>query len=102
MGGRGRNSSHMSLSSFFDTLDTEAQFDAWKATTIQKLRYLESIIPQNEIGYNKFIVQTITQIEESVLLSSDYMANAKYIHTKKEDILGKLKECNALYKKFGK
>ena len=92
----------MSLSSFFDTLDTEAQFDAWKATTVQKLKYLKSIIPKAEIEYNKFVTQTITQIEEVVLLSSDYMANARYIHTKKEDILGKLKECNTLYKKFGR
>ena len=49
----------MSLNSFFNSLDTDAQLTAWKLSTIQKLNTLQRIIPTENIVEIRYVVETI-------------------------------------------
>lgn len=91
----------MSLNSFFDSIDTDAQFDVWKKTITQKLVHLKNIIPienRNELNY---VGETLEFINSLNLLSSDFLAHHPNMDNKKT-LIKRLKTCNSFYKEFGK
>lgn len=91
----------MSLNSFFDSLDTEAQFDAWKASIRQKLIHLKNSIPienRNELNY---VGETLEFLDSMNILSSDFLAHHPNMDNKTV-LIKRLKTCNSFYKKFGK
>ena len=91
----------MSLNSFFDSLDTEAQFDAWKTSTKQKLKYLRDIIPiENRLELH-YIGETIEFIDSLNILSTEYLAHNPGAQNKTH-LKERLQTCNSYYKKFGK
>jgi len=49
----------MSLNSFFDTLDTEAQFDAWRSNIRQKLTHLKNTLPIENREELLFVGETL-------------------------------------------
>lgn len=86
----------MSLNSFFDSLDDESRFEGWKSSINQKLINLKNIIPIDNRDELTFVGNTIELINSLQLNKSDSFNNTKLIISKR------LKECNSLYKKFGK
>ena len=82
----------MSLDSFFDTLDTETKFTAWKSSTTKKLNYLIDIIPTENIIELRYINETIELI--NILNLGDNNEN-------KTNIKERLYNCNIYYRKFG-
>ena len=88
------------LKSFFDELDTDAKFNAWKGSMIKKLSYLKDIIPEGEEGSLLYIEETINFIDNLTHVSSDY-ASYNPDDTNKQIIMERLKTCNSLYRKFG-
>jgi len=85
----------MSLDSFFNTLDTESQFTAWKSATIQKLNNLQRITPTENIIELRYINETIEYINTLTLLSSNSSTGNR------KNIIERLQNCNSYYKKFG-
>ncbi len=91
----------MSLNSFFDTLDTEAQFDAWKSTIKQKLIHLKNVIPiENRLELH-YIGETLEFIDSINIVSTEYLAHNPGAQSKTH-LKERLKVCNSYYKKFGK
>ena len=91
----------MSLNSFFDTLDTEAQFDAWKSTIKQKLIHLKNIIPiENRLELH-YIGETLEFLDSVNIVSTEYLAHKSGVENKTH-LKERLNVCNSYYKKFGK
>ena len=91
----------MSLNSFFDTLDTEAQFDAWKSTIKQKLVHLKNIIPiENRLELH-YVGETLEFLNSINILSTEYLAHNPDAQSKTH-LRERLKVCNSYYEKFGK
>ena len=91
----------MSLNSFFDTLDTEAQFDAWKSTIKQKLIHLKNIIPIASRAELHYIGETLEFLDSVNIVSTEYLAHKSGVENKTH-LKERLKVCNSYYKKFGK
>jgi len=90
----------MSLNSFFDSIDTDAQFDVWKKTIIQKLIHLKNTIPienRNELNH---VGKTLQLLSHLTLLDSSYVSNNPDTGNKQE-LIKRLKVCNSYYRKFG-
>jgi len=93
----------MSLNSFFDTLDTEAQFDAWRSNIRQKLIHLKNTLPIENREELLFVGETLQFLDNLTFKSSDYMANSAYSSDEnKQHLIERLKKCNSFYKKLGK
>ena len=91
----------MSLNSFFDTLDTEAQFDAWKSTIKQKLIHLKNSIPIENRDELNYIGETLEFLDSMNILSSDFLAHHPNMDNK-ATLIKRLETCNSFYRKFGK
>ena len=91
----------MSLNSFFDSLDTEAQFDAWKTSIKQKLIHLKNIIPIENRKELHYVGETIEFLDSMNVLSSDFLAHHPNMDNK-ETLKKRLETCNSFYRKFGK
>ena len=91
----------MSLNSFFDTIDTDAQFDAWKTSIKQKLITLKNIIPIENRQELYYIGETLDFLNSLNVLSSDFLAHHPNMDNKKT-LTKRLKVCNSYYEKFGK
>jgi len=105
VGGKGVESpsSHiyiMSLNSFFDSIDTDAQFDVWKKTITQKLVHLKNTIPIENRDELNYVGETLEFINSLNLLSSDFLAHHPNMDNKKT-LTKRLKTCNSFYRKFG-
>ena len=90
----------MSLNSFFDTLDTDTKFNAWRESINSKLVHLKNTIPienRNELNY---VGETLEFINSLNLLSSDFLAHHPNMDNKKT-LTKRLKTCNSFYRKFG-
>ena len=104
MGGKGDSrtghiySHTMSLNSFFDTLDTDAQFEAWKTTTIQKLLNLRNMVPIDNRIEMRYIGETIELIEG---LSLNNNPESQPDNGNKHNLSLRLSTCNLYYKEFG-
>jgi len=92
----------MSLNSFFDTLGTEAQFDAWQDSIHQKLIHLKNALPIENKEERLFVGGTIEFLLSLTLLDPNYLANTHYSGENKKLLIEKLKKCNSFYTKFGK
>ena len=93
----------MSLNSFFDTLDTEAQFDAWRSNIRHTVIHLKNILPIENREELLFVGETLQFLDNLTFKSSDYMVNSSYNSDEnKQYIIEKLKKCNSFYKKLGK
>jgi len=91
----------MSLNSFFDTLDSESQLDAWKSTIKQKLIHLKNIIPiENRVELH-YVGETLEFINSINILSTEYLAHHPEAQSKTH-LRERLRVCNSYYKKFGK
>ena len=90
----------MSLNSFFDSIDTDAQFDVWKKTITQKLIRLKNTIPIENRDELNYVGETLDFIHSLNLLSSDFLAHHPNMNNKKT-LIKRLKTCNSFYKKFG-
>ncbi len=90
----------MSLNSFFDSIDTDAQFDVWKKTITQKLIHLKNTIPIENRDELNYVGETLDFIHSLNLLSSDFLAHHPNMDNK-ETLTKRLKTCNSFYKKFG-
>ncbi len=90
----------MSLNSFFDSIDTDAQFDVWKKTITQKLVHLKNTIPIENRDELNYIDETLDFIHSLNLLSSDFLAHHPNMDNKKT-LTKRLKTCNSFYRKFG-
>jgi len=88
----------MSLDSFFNSLDTEAQLTAWKASTIQKLNHLNNIIPTENSDKITYIQETIDIIHTLTLLPEYSVVGKVFI---KPNLVKRLHNCNLYYKEFG-
>lgn len=88
----------MSLDSFFNSLDTEAQLTAWKASTIQKLNHLNNIIPTENSDKITYIKETIDIIHTLILLPEH--SDIENVLSK-PNIIERLHNCNLYYKEFG-
>jgi len=91
----------MSLNSFFDSIDTDAQFDVWKKTITNKLIHLKNTIPvENRIELH-YVGETLDFLNSLNVLSSDFLAHHPNMDNKKT-LIKRLQTCNSYYKKFGK
>ena len=90
----------MSLNSFFDSIDTDAQFDAWKKNITQKLVHLKNTIPIENRDELNYVGETLEFINSLNLLSSDFLAHHPNMDNKKT-LTKRLKTCNSFYRKFG-
>jgi len=79
----------MSLNSFFDSLDSESQFEGWKSSIKQRLYNLYHNIPN--IEDNQLVIKYI--LETLKLLESN--------NINKKNLTERLRVCNSFYKKFG-
>lgn len=91
----------MSLNSFFDTLDDDVKFDAWKNSIRQKLTHLKNIIPIENRDELNYIGETIDFLNSMNLLSSDFLAHHPNMDNKKI-LIERLNTCNSFYRKLGK
>lgn len=91
----------MSLNSFFDSIDTDAQFDVWKKTIKQKLTHLKNVIPIENRDELNYIGDTIEFINSLSILSTEFLAHHPNMDNKKT-LIKRLKVCNSYYEKFGK
>jgi len=90
----------MSLNSFFDSIDTEAQFDAWKTSIKQKLIHLKNIIPiENRLELH-YVGETLEFIDSINILSTEYLAHNPEAQSKTH-LKERLRVCNSYYKRFG-
>jgi len=90
----------MSLNSFFDSLDTESQFEAWKTSIKQKLIHLKNIIPiENRLELH-YVSETLEFIDSINILSTEYLAHNPEAQSKTH-LKERLRICNSYYKKFG-
>lgn len=91
----------MSLNSFFDSIDTDAQFDAWRSNTMEKLIHLKNLIPiENRLELH-YVGETLDFLNSISLISSDFLAHNPDAQSKTH-LKERLKVCNSYYKKFGK
>tara|TARA_R100001015_G_C4603310_1_gene158271 strand:+ start:606 stop:884 length:279 start_codon:yes stop_codon:yes gene_type:complete len=90
----------MSLNSFFDTLDTDAKFNAWRKSINSKLVYLKNIIPIENRDELNYVGETLQLLNKLTPLSSDYVSNNPDTGNK-EELIKRLKTCNSFYKTFG-
>ena len=91
----------MSLNSFFDSIDTDAQFDAWRSNTREKLIRLKNLIPiENRLELH-YIGETLDFLNSINLVSSDFLAHNPDAQNKTH-LKERLRVCNSYYKKFGK
>ena len=91
----------MSLNSFFDSIDTDAQFDAWKSNIKQKLIYLKNSIPVENRTELNYVGETLNFLDSLNVLSSGFLAHHPNMDNKKT-LIKRLKTCNSFYKKLGK
>tara|TARA_Y100000385_G_C12773327_1_gene500268 strand:- start:92 stop:370 length:279 start_codon:yes stop_codon:yes gene_type:complete len=91
----------MSLNSFFDTIDTDAQFDAWKTSIKQKLINLKNIIPIENRQELYYVGETLEFINSLSILSTEFLAKNPNAQSKTH-LRERLKVCNSYYEKFGK
>ena len=90
----------MSLDSFFDTLDTDTQFNAWKISIKQKLSHLRNNIPTENKLELRYIDETLELINNLTLLNSNYVSHNPDTGNK-NNIIERLKACNSYHKRFG-
>jgi len=90
----------MSLNSFFDSLDTESQFEAWKTSIKQKLIHLKNIIPTENRLELRYVNETLEFIDSINILSTEYLAHNPEAQSKTH-LKERLRVCNSYYKKFG-
>jgi len=90
----------MSLNSFFDSLDTESQFEAWKTSIKQKLIHLKNIIPTENKLELHYVDESIKFIDSINILSTEYLAHNPEAQSKTH-LKERLRVCNSYYKKFG-
>ena len=90
----------MSLNSFFDSIDTDEQFDVWKTTITQKLVHLKNTIPIENRDELNYVGETLEFINSLNLLSSDFLAHHPNMDNKKT-LTKRLKTCNSFYRKIG-
>jgi hypothetical protein len=90
----------MSLNSFFDSIDTDAQFDAWKSRIKQKLIHLKNSIPIENRDELNYIGETLEFLDSMNVLSSDFLAHHPNMDNK-ETLKNRLEICNSFYRKFG-
>ena len=90
----------MSLNSFFDTLDTDAKFDAWRKSVNSKLIHLKNTIPIENRDELNYVGETQQLLSRLTLLNSSYVSNNPDTGNKQE-LIKRLKVCNSYYKKFG-
>jgi hypothetical protein len=91
----------MSLNSFFDSIDTDAQFDAWKSNIRQKLIYLKNSIPVENRTELNYVGETLNFLDSLNVLSSGFLAHHPNMDNKKT-LKKRLETCNSFYKKLGK
>ena len=91
----------MSLNSFFDTLDDDVKFDAWKNSIRQKLIYLKNSIPIENRDELNYVGETLEFLNSMNVLSSDFLSHHPNMDNK-ETLIKRLKTCNSFYKKLGK
>lgn len=91
----------MSLNSFFDSIDTDAQFDAWKSRIKQKLIFLKNSIPIENREELHYIGETLDFLDSMNVLSSDFLAHHPNMDNKKT-LTKRLETCNSFYRKLGK
>jgi len=90
----------MSLNSFFDSLDSESQFEGWKTSIKQKLIHLKNIIPiENRLELH-YVSETLEFIDSINILSTEYLAHYPEAQSKTH-LKERLRVCNSYYKKFG-
>jgi len=90
----------MSLNSFFDSIDTDAQFDAWKSNIRQKLIHLKNIIPiENRLELH-YVGETLEFLDSINILSTEYLAHHPEAQSKTH-LKERLNVCNSYYNKFG-
>jgi len=90
----------MSLNSFFDTLDTDAKFDAWRKSVNSKLTHLKNIIPIENRDELNYVGETLQLLSHLTILDSSYVSNNPDTGNKQE-LIKRLKVCNSYYRKFG-
>lgn len=90
----------MSLNSFFDSLDTEAQFDAWKSSVRQKLIHLKNSIPVENRDELNYVGETLDFLDSINVLSSDFLAHHPNMDNK-TTLIKRLETCNSFYRKLG-
>ena len=90
----------MSLNSFFDSIDTDAQFDAWKSRIKQKLIYLKNSIPIENRDELNYIGETLEFLDSMNVLSSDFLVHHPNMDNK-EVLKKRLETCNSFYRKLG-
>ena len=90
----------MSLNSFFDSIDTDAQFDAWKSRIKQKLIHLKNSIPIENRDELNYIGETLEFLDSMNVLSSDFLAHHPNMDNK-EVLKKRLETCNSFYRKLG-
>jgi hypothetical protein len=90
----------MSLNSFFDSLDTEAQFDAWKSSVKQKLIHLKNSIPVENRDELNYVGETLDFLDSINVLSSDFLAHHPNMDNK-TTLIKRLETCNSFYRKLG-
>ena len=73
----------MSLNSFFDSIDTDAQFDVWKKTITQKLVHLKNTIPIENRDELNYVGETLQLLSKLTPLNSNYVS--KMIKEKEEE-----------------
>ncbi len=91
----------MSLNSFFDSIDTDAQFDVWRDSIKQKLIHLKNIIPLENRLELHYVGETLEFLNSLNILSSDFLAHNPEAQSKTH-FKERLRVCNSYYKKFGK
>lgn len=96
----------MSLNSFFDSLDTDAQFNAWKSGIIQKLEFLLKLFPKDRDRTTHlkylYVESSIEYLNNLVMLNSSFaVENGDAIEAKKAHLKEMLSICNSYYKELG-
>ena len=91
----------MSLNSFFDSIDTDAQFDAWRNSIRQKLIHLKNTIPVENRLELHYVGETLEFINSLSILSTEFLAKNPNAQSKTH-LRERLKVCNSYYEKFGK
>jgi len=84
----------MSLNSFFDSIDTDAQFDAWRNSIKQKLITLKNTIPIENRQELYYVGETLDFLDSLNILSSDFLAHHPNMDNKKT-LTKRLKVCNS-------
>ena len=90
----------MSLNSFFDSIDTDAQFDVWRDSIKQKLIHLKNTIPLENRLELYYVGETLEFLNSLDILSSDFLAHNPEAQSKTH-FKERLNNCNDYYRKFG-